>query len=331
MADEWTVAELLKTSSAYWRGSTLQAGVRLGVFSVIGGGKSTVGEIAAMLETDERATGYLLDALASMGLLTKKNDSYLNSRAAAVFLDKESPDYVGYIILHHHHLMDGWAQLDEAVTHGTPVVRRSYGEEAEREAFLMGMFNLAMATGPKVAEAINLAECRHLLDLGGGPGTYAIHFCLANPEMHAVIYDRATTKPFAEKTVEKFGMAQRIRFVAGNFTQDPISGGPFDVAWLSHILHSNGPDECQQFIDKVVSVMEPGGRLLIHDFILNNDKAGPEFPALFSLNMLLNNPVGRAYSEEEIDAMLQRAGLSDIHRLSWLGPNGSAIIEARVG
>lgn len=330
MAKEWTVGELLGTSNAYWRGCALQAAVRLDIFSAIASGKKTAVEIASSLETDERATAYLLNALAGMELLSKEDDSYANSQAAADFLDKGSPRYLGHIILHHHHLVDGWAQLDEAVRQGQPVVRRSYGEEVEREAFLMGMFNLAMGNGPKVADAIDLSGYRHLLDLGGGPGTYAIHFCRANPELQAVVYDRKTTKPFAEKTAEKFEMGQRIRFIGGDFNYDPIGGGPFDVAWLSHILHSNGPDECQRLIDQVVSTMEPGALLLIHDFILNDDKAGPEFPTLFSLNMLLNNPAGRSYSEGEISAMLKRAGVTEIHRLSWQGPNGSAIIQGTV-
>lgn len=324
------MGELLGTSSAYWRGCTLQTGVRLGLFSAVASGSSTGEEIADALGTDERATGLLLDALTGMDLLSKKDSVYSNSRAAADFLVKESPRYIGHIILHHHHLLDGWARLDEAVVKGRPVAKRSYGEEAEREAFLMGMFNLAMVNAPAVAAHINLSGRKKLLDLGGGPGTYGIHFCLENPELTAVIFDRASTEPFARETVERFGLSQRIDFLSGDFTRDPIGGGPYDVAWLSHILHSNGPEECWQLIRKTARIMEPGGLLLVHDFILNNDKSGPEFPALFSLNMLLNNPNGRSYSEAEIMTMLENAGLRDIKRLPWIGPNDSAIMCATV-
>ncbi len=326
MEKEWTIGELLATSNAYWRGCTLQAAVRLDIFSAIAGGKDGITDIAADLGTDPRATGFLLDALAGMGLLSREDEVYANTGAAASFLVKDSPQYMGYIILHHHHLLDGWSHLDKAVLTGEPVPMRSHGEDVDREAFLMGMFNLAMGNAPTVTAAIDLGGRRRLLDLGGGPGTYAIHFCLANPDLRAVIYDRATTEPFARKTIEKFSLAERIDFIGGDFITDPIEGGSYDVAWLSHVLHSNGPDECSQLIVKVVAAMESGGLILIHDFILNNDKAGPEFPALFSLNMLINNPAGRSYSEEEIMAMLKHAGVQDIQRLSWQGPNNSAII-----
>lgn len=327
---EWTRGDLLAVSTAYWRGCTLQAAVRLGVFDRIGEGRRTAAEIAGELQTDRRGTEYLLNALAAMGLLRKSRSDYANSAAARDFLCKGSSGYLGHIILHHFYILDGWAQLEEVVKRGGPVAMRSYGEEAERESFLMGMFNLAMAIAPDIASRIDLSGRRRLLDLGGGPGTYAIHFCLHNPELSAVIFDRPTTRPFAEKTVGEFGVSDRVDFAGGDFHLDPVSGGPYDVAWLSQILHSSAPDECQRIIDKTVRVMEPGGMVMIHEFLLDDGKDGPEFPALFSLNMLIHNEKGRSYSEEEIRAMLARAGLKDIERLAFRGPNDSAIVKGIV-
>lgn len=330
MVREWNAGTFLSVSSAYWRGCALQAGVRLGLFTVLADGMSTLSKIAEKIEADNRGTEYLLNALAAMGLLIKLEDSYGNSTAAREFLCTDSPHYLGHIILHHHHILDGWAQLDMAVKTGAPVRKRSYGSDLERESFLMGMFNLAMAIAPDLAVRMDLQGRKHLLDLGGGPGTYAIHFCLANPDLQAVIFDRPTTKPFAKTTVERFGLTERIDFQSGDFNTDPITGGPYDVAWLSHILHSNGPAECRDIIRKVMAVMEPGGLVLVHDFILENNKDSPEFAALFSLNMLINNQEGRTYSEEEITRMLRENRAKEIERHPFRGPNSSSIICAKV-
>jgi hypothetical protein len=132
------------------------------------------------------------------------------------------------------------------------------------------------------------------------------------------------------ETVAKFNLSDRIKFAGGDFNTDEVSGGPYDVAWLSHILHSLGPEECQNLINKTAAAMEPGGLFLIHEFILNNSKDAPEFPALFSLNMLINNPKGRSYSEEELHFMLAHAGLKNITRHTFQGPNDSAIIYGEV-
>jgi len=326
MNREWNKGELLSVSSAYWQGCTLQAGVRLQIFTVIGDGRLSCEEISNKAETDKRATELLLNALVSMGLLTKEGVFYSNSAIANNSLTKNSPDYMGHIIQHHHHLLDGWAQLDSAVKTGKPVEKRSYGTEMERESFLMGMFNLAIGLAPKIAEQIKLSGKKNLLDLGGGPGTYGIHFCLANPGLRATILDRPTTRTFAEKTVASFNLTDRFTFIGADFNVDAISGGPYDVAWLSHILHSNSYKECSALLKKTAAQMSPGGLVIIHDFILDNSRDGPEFAALFSLNMLINNSRGRSYSEEEIRLMMVDAGLGEIERHTFQGPNDSSIL-----
>ncbi len=326
----WNMGRILSVSTGYWQACTVHAAVRLELFSLLGDEQVTAEELTNRMGAESRGVIALANALTAMGLLERHDGRYANSAAAKALLVKGSPDYIGYIIMHHHHLVDGWAQLDQAVRYGRPVKKRSYGEERERENFLLGMHNLAMAIAPSVTKICYLRGRRHLLDLGGGPGTYAIHFCQANPGLCATIFDRHTTREFAQKTVVKFGLSDRIDFMAGDFNLDDL-GGPYDVAWLSHILHSNGPDECDRLIQKTVTALEPGGLIMIHGFFLNDSMDGPLFPALFSLNMLINNPHGRSYSEQEMTAMLTRAGVKEISRLPFQGPNDSAIICGRVG
>jgi ubiquinone/menaquinone biosynthesis C-methylase UbiE len=326
MKRNWAVGDLLSTSSAYWKGCALQAGVRLGIFTALDDEHLPLDGVIGKIKADRRGMEFLLNALAAMGLLVKDDSFYANTPEAAELLSLKSKNYMGHIILHHHHILDGWAQLDKAVQTGSPVKKRSYGEETERESFLMGMFNLAMGIAPRLVSQVDLSGRTRLLDLGGGPGTYAIHFCQANPGLSAVIFDRSTTEPFARKTVAGFGMSERIDFQSGDFHLDPITGGPYDVAWLSHVLHSNNPEECQEIINRTVEVMQPGGLSLIHEFILENTKDRPEFAALFSLNMLINNPGGRSYSEEELAEMLAKSGVKNIARHPFRGPNDSSII-----
>lgn len=326
MVAEWDVGKLLAVSNGYWKGCAVQAAVRLSFFSYLGSAMYGPEDVAASAGTDSRATGLLLDALAGMGLVIKERGKYKNSAFAERFLVASSDMYIGHIVLHHHHILDGWAQLDKAVTTGKRVDRRSYGEEIERESFIMGMYNLASGLAPRIASEFSLDGRKKLLDLGGGPGTYAIHFCLNNPGLCGVIFDRQTTEPFACKTVEKHGLSERIDFVGGDFNEDPIPGGPYDVVWMSHILHSNSYEQCENFIAKAAAVIEPGGLLMIHDFILADEKDGPEFPALFSLNMLVGTENGRSYSRREVHSLVEKYGFEEIkhHRLEV--PNDSSII-----
>jgi hypothetical protein len=283
-----TVPELLKLASGCWNPCTLHAGVKLDVFSHLAHSPLTAADLARLLEVDGRGLDMLLHALAAMDLLRKEDDHFRTTPFSAEHLARQSPHYLGNIIMHHHFLVEGWSRLDEAVRHGRPVRKRSSHDTdgLERESFLMGMYNLASLLAPRVAATIDLGGRRRLLDLAGGPGTYAIHFCRQNPELTAVIFDLPTTRPFAEQTVGRFDLTDRIAFVAGDLVADSIGSG-FDVVWLSHLLHSEGPETCTAIVAKAAKALSEGGLLLVQEFILDDSRTAPLHPALFSLNMLI--------------------------------------------
>jgi SAM-dependent methyltransferase len=261
-----------------------------------------------------------------MGLLTKSGGVFANTPLSSRFLTRNSADYAGYMILHQHHLVESWHRLGEAVLTGKPTrARVAIRGDEEREAFLMGMFNVAMGLASGAVKGIDLAGRRRLLDMGGGPGTWAIHFCLENPGLKATVLDLPETRPFAEKIIARFGVGDRVLFHAGDYLTDEIPGG-YDVAWLSQILHGEGPDACLSIIRKAAKGLVPGGLILVHDFILDNDMAGPLQPALFSLNMLAVTEDGRSYSEAQIMNMLREAGARDIRRLPFRSPLETGIV-----
>jgi len=329
-AEELNPGKILQLSGNYWETCTLHAGVKLDVFTIIGNDHLRGADVADKLNGDKRGVKMLLNALSAMDFLEKKEDLYSNTALSLTFLSKDSSQYMGHIVMHHHNLTDSWNRLDVAVQSGSSVRRRvSHTDEEQRENFLMGMFNLAMNLAPVLAPKVDLSGRRHLLDLGGGPGTYAIHFCMNNPQLKATVYDLPTTRPFAEKTIAKFNLQDRIDFKDVDYLEEEIEG-IYDVAWLSHILHGEGPEECRKIIGKSVSALEPGGMILIHDFILNNSMDGPLFPALFSLNMLLGTPAGQSYSEKQISDMLSETGGREIRRIFFDSPNDSGIITGIV-
>lgn len=317
---------LLEISGYYWKTCTLHAAVKLDIFTAIGDDLLDASTIGKTLGADPDATERLLNALTAMDLLTKSDGRYGNTRMTRKFLVKTSFAYVGNIIKHHHYLVDSWSRLDKAVMTGKPVRTSAARGDADRlESFLMGMFNLAMGIAPGLVKQIDLSGRKRLLDMGGGPGTYAIHFCMENTQLHGTVFDLAATRPFAEKTIKKFGMQDRVEFSDGNYLEDEIPGH-YDVAWMSHILHAEGPEDCRRMIQKAVTVLESGGLIMIHEFILDNDEDSPLFPALFSLNMLCGTETGRAYSEQQIAQMLLDAGVVDIRRHAFRGPNDSGVM-----
>ncbi len=323
-----TPGALLGLSGSYWQVCALHAAAALDLFSALQSQPRTKADLAAQLKADPRALGMLLDALVAMDLARKEPGGYLAADQTRALLASDSPTTLRPMILHHHYIMDAWQRLPEAVRTGRAVSRHGFDDPERREAFLMGMFVNAMAIAPSLAKELDLSGRLSLLDLGGGPGTYAIHFCLKNPGLSATIYDQPGTRPFAEATIARFGLSGRVGFVPGDYLADPVPGH-YDVAWLSQILHGEGPVACRDILAKAVAALNPGGQLFIHEFILDDSGTGPLFPTLFALNMLVQTRDGQAYTGAELTNMMAEAGLSDIHRLGFSGPNGSGILAGR--
>lgn len=323
--------DLLQLSGGYWNTCTLHAGVKLDIFSCLADSPMSTSELAQKISADERGLGMLLHALTAMELLQNDEDRFRSTDFSTTFLSKKSDSYMGHIIMHHHHLMDGWSRLDEAVISGGPV-RQSLSHEAtetERESFLMGMFNLASINAPRIAETLDLSGHKKMLDLAGGPGTYAIHFCLQNPDLTAVVYDLPATRPFAEQTIQRFGLSNRITFQAGDIVTEQLGTG-YDLIWISHLMHSESPASSAAIIAKASKSLVDKGMLLIQEFILDDNKTAPLFPALFSLNMLLGTRSGQSYTQQEIVAYMTAAGLGEVKRLPLDLPNGAGIMAGTV-
>jgi SAM-dependent methyltransferase len=188
------------------------------------------------------------------------------------------------------------------------------------------MFNVASQQAQSIAAALDLRNRTRLLDLGGGPGTYAVHFCLQNPHLSATVYDLPATRPFAERIVARYRLAQRIQFMEGDFLREAVTGR-YDVVWISQVLHAMDDEGSAVLLEKAARVRTPGGLLLIQEFVLDDSRDGPEHPALFGCNMLVGTESGKAYTEKELFELLRRSGASDVRRLDLALPLGCGIVS----
>lgn len=295
----------------------LMVAVDLGVFDFLAAPKSAV-QTAAWLKADPRATGIFLHGLVGLELLDKDGDNFNNSQLAARYLVRGSENYRGAIVKHIEHTWDrGWNDLKETVLAGRPpavetekwVDARPEQDEAAVKAFIWGMHAIARDLAPTVAARLDLTGVRRLLDLGGGPATYAITFAQTHPELRATVFDLPMPIEIARENIANHGLTGRVDTLAGNFLKDDIGTG-YDFIWISHILHSHDEEQSRFIIAKAVAAINPGGTLAIQDFYLNPDGASPTGAAMFGVHMLAVTPRGRAYTHTEVAEWMQAAGLA---------------------
>jgi hypothetical protein len=328
--------QIMSMARGFQVSKMLMAAVDLDLFDFLEEPRSAV-QTATWLKAEARATGIFLNGLAALGLLDKGGDYFKNNDLASRFLVRGSENYRGAIIRHMEHTWKrGWEDLQDTLLVGHPkaadpekwVDSRTERDEAEVRAFIWGMHAIARDLAPMVAASLNLTDVRRLLDLGGGPATYAIYFAQANPGLHATVFDLPIPIKIAQENIEKNGLADRVDTLAGNFLQDDIGTG-YDFIWVSQILHSHDEGECKLIIAKAVAALKGGGTLGIQDFYLNADGASPPGAAMFGVHMLAVTPRGRAYTHGEIGAWMQEAGLAAPQVIPTGGMDASILVAKK--
>jgi predicted O-methyltransferase YrrM len=198
--------------------------------------------------------------------------------------------------------------------------------EASARQLTLALAGRAKNVAPSLAEVASLDDAEVLLDVGGGTGIYSIACLQRYPQLRAIVFDRPQVLKVAKEFAQEYGVTDRLSLHAGDMFSDPLP--KCDVALLSNILHDWDVPQCQELVNRCAESIHPGGRVLIHDVLLNDAHDGPLPIALYSA-ALFTLTQGRAYSAVEFGQWLRDARLSDIKNSPTLVH--CAVIEGKKG
>ncbi|MFZ2223649.1 MAG: methyltransferase [Candidatus Deferrimicrobium sp.] len=318
-----TLDDLMAVGHGYQRAMTLFAALKLGVFRGLAAGGCDASALARRVGADPGKLSVLLDALAVLGLIGKKGKTYRNAQVARELL-LPGPRSMESILLHH---LDGWGEwgrLPATVRAGR--TSRGGSEGNWQENFIRGMEENARERAAAVAARILLRPGDRVLDLGGGPGTYAVAWADACPGAEITVFDTPATLRVTRKILREKGAGGRVRLAEGDFLEDPL-GGPYDFVWISQILHAYSGPDCVKLLRRARSALVPGGRAAVQEFLLAEGKTSPPGPVFFSVHMVAVTGGGRAYTAREIAAMMKAAGFRKISA-DRPDPRGVGILRA---
>ena len=305
-----TYRDLSRLSHGFQMAKVFFAANDLDLFSRLKEGREAA-ELAYELGVDGRALTLLLNALAAMDLVRKEGEIYWNGPAAAEFL-VQGEGYRGSIFKHIHHCWEAWNDLPQVLEAGHPVAARENTILKDRETmtrdFIRGMDDVARELAPKVVRQLDVGNVRTLLDVGGGPGTYAAAFLEAHPGLEEVrIFDLPGSLAVGREKLTARGLLDRVRLVEGDFNHNDFGSG-LDAIWISQVVHSQNEEGCRMLVEKAFRALNPGGVLAVHEFLLDDDKASPLSAAVFGVHMLVMTEGGRTYSGAEIMAWMSEQG-----------------------
>ena len=308
---EWTPDEIRALIHSYQSGAVLAAAAELDLFSPLSQAPLTARALARRIGCDLRALTALLDALAALGILEKRDGLYSPSPGVADVLTPKGAHTGLAMAQHHANCMRNWTQIARVVKTGHPADRSPSirGAEGDRAAFIGAMDNTSAPVADAVVRRVQPLRFRQLLDIGGASGTWTLAFLRACPSATAVLFDLPPVIPMAASRVAAAGMSDRVRLVPGDFSCDPLPAGA-DLAWVSAIVHQNSRAQNRELFGKVFSALVPGGRIAIRDMVMDETRTRPFSGALFAINMLVATEGGGTFTFNELREDLEAAGFS---------------------
>jgi hypothetical protein len=311
------------TVSAYQRTEALRAAIELDLFTHFAAGRHTAKEIAGACGADPRGVRILADYLTILGFFKKQDDRYELTPDAKVFLDRNSPAYLGGTLefLLNPTLRDGFTKLTKAVKKGGTAISDEGTVSPDNPVWVP----FAKAMGPLMQMPAELLagliggerdKPLRILDVAAGHGLFGITVAKHYPKATIVAQDWAAVLAVAAENAKKAGIADRHRLLPGDaFTVD--WGGPYDVVLLTNFLHHFDMPTCERLTAKAHAALAPGGKCLTLEFIPEPDRVTPVETAGFALVMLASTARGDAYTFAELEGMFARTGFarSEFHPL----------------
>ena len=329
--------QLLETTSAFMSGCVIGAAAELDLFTVLGGESLSADEVAGRLEADCRATTTLLDALAALNVLDKRNQRYSVPEPLRPVLTMTKDQTVLPMLQHRMCMMRHWAQLAWTVRSGIPAARQASirGPAADRAAFVAAMHAVSGQVADGVVARFGPPKFTHLLDVGGASGTWTIAMLRAMPGARATLFDLPDAIHQAEARLRGHGVRRPgDALSAGDFYRDDLPGGA-DLAWVSAIVHQHSREHNRRLFAKVHAALVPGGRIALRDVVMDATRTRPLAGALFAINMLVNTDTGGTFTFDELADDLRRGrihrpGVGRPRRGHELGGHGGQVGVVRV-
>lgn len=321
-------ARIYEMATGNWLSRALSVALRAGVFANAADGLS-LDDVSKLLHASQRGARMMTDVLVAAGLLERDHEVFRTTPLSDAYLVPGRPHYLGDLV----HMLDdrlyrSWARLEEALRGDGPVVATYLDappppEEVDRivREAIQGLHGLTTIAAEAMLGHVDLTMAKRHLDLGGGSGAMAITLARHLPDLDITVVDRAPILRVIEENATAAQVEHRIRRLERDFFEDDLPGGA-DVVTISNILHDWSRQQGAALIRRAHQSLRPGGRLIVNEWLIDDDRAGPLLSALMSLCMLIETTAGENLTGQEVADLMSGAGFDDIQIIPTSFPHG---------
>ena len=329
---------ILQTAFAFWSSKVLLTAVDLGVFTALGNRRLTGSELGDELHLHRRGISDFFDALVAMRFLDREGDGpsgkYFNTPAGALYLDRNSPRYVGgWLVMLNERLFKFWHDLPEGLRTGKAqnetkngqkgIFEELYAEPAKLEQFMGAMTGLSRINFEAFASKFDFSKFQTLCDVGGATGLLCIEVARKQAHLRCTSFDLPPVEPIARKHIAAAGLTDRIQTASGDFFADPLPKA--DIITMGMILHDWNLEKKMQLIRKAYDALPPGGAFVAIEALIDDARRENLFGLLMSLNMLIEFGDAFDYSAADFRGWCSEVGFRRFEVIHLAGPSSATI------
>ena len=331
-------SKILQVGLGFWGSKCLLSAVELGVFTQLARKPMTGKQIEAELGLHPRATYDFLDALLAMGFLRRDGDGadavYRNTDETQVFLDRESPRYVGGMLeMANARQFAFWNDLTEGLRTGQPqnetkhvgkpIFEALYANPVELENFMSAMAGISMGNFHAFAQKFDFTPYKTMCDVGGATGQLSIVVARHNPHLKFTSFDLPPVAPIAQRSIEAADLSDRIETAEGDFFADPLPKA--DLVTMGMILHDWNLEKKKHLIRAAHEALPSGGAFVVIENLIDDARRENVFGLLMSLNMLLEFGEAFDFTGADFDGWCREVGFDRTEVLHLAGPASAGI------
>jgi predicted O-methyltransferase YrrM len=295
----------------------------LEIFDSLAREPATPAELAERHGYDLRGAEILLSLLTSLGFCVSHLGRYRVTEPTRNYLLHSSPFYWGGVFMQQRTSNPMHAAIRGAIARKNHrIVGQSAAEPpvemwesgqmdvptARGIAAFMHSHSLAAATG--MALRANLSGVTSLLDVGGGSGCFSITLAQQNSQLRCTVLDLPAMCEVAREYIAAAGVASRVSVHPSNMFRDEWPRG-HDGMLFSNIFHDWGAETNAKLAASAFNALPQGGRIFLHEMLLDDTGDGPLTTAAFSALMLANTR-GRQFTFRQLQTLLESVGFVDI-------------------
>lgn len=312
--------DLDSVAYGFMASQALFSALELGIFdhiSAAGAQGLNIAGIHKALGIDAPRVQTLLTALVAIRSLNRNVDGfYTLSPNSAKFMVASSKHYYGDYLRYQigrqfYHRMG--ALPDVMSTGKAPSYASWFSDPEVAKTYTQAQHNGSVATATYlVKKKLKLEGVSKMLDVGGGSGAFSYVFVGATPGLESTVLELPEVCRTGEgiKTQQTEDVQKRVKFVELDATKPdwPVSVAAFDLVLMSYISGSVPETVIQQLYSNAFKALRAGGRLLVHDFMVNDTLDGPALGALWGLQHVTVNADGLGLCPKEIISRMGKAG-----------------------